>query len=461
MSVRPAGPSAADRICAASFLVDFSHYLVFGALPFQAIRLGAGPFELGLLPSLYAATYAAASMLAGRLSDGVGRHSLVRAGILVFALAAAALGFAKSLGMLLLLVPATGAALGFFWSPAQAALSDAVEPARLGRALARFNVAWSAGKCAGFFAAGAITASSRPEFSVFAGIAPLVAALALLPRAVRVPREARRASAAARLPVAPLEDPSAPEHAPEPRFARSSRRFVLLAWGANAIAYGVSSTLNVHAPALLERRGGTALDFGVYLGLVFASQTASFAFAGHRPPSGGAIAASHALGFAALAIFLFAPGQLGLVISAALLGLALALAYEASLHASLHRDAGRGFAAGIHEAVLAAGSSLVPLVGGAVAASGGGAAAPFHVCLALLFAAAAWTGARERRPPAGTATDRRVSRKNEKGGEIPNRAASRDSAEKGFRPPGVDLVHWGAAESEPSRPTPRETSRDS
>jgi hypothetical protein len=69
------------------------------------------------------------------------------------------------------------------------------------------------------------------------------------------------------------------------------------------------------------------------------------------------------------------------------LGLALALAYQASLHASLHRDQGRGSAAGIHEAVLATGSSAVPLLGGAIAASGGSRAAPFYVCLALLAAA--------------------------------------------------------------------------
>ncbi len=68
------------------------------------------------------------------------------------------------------------------------------------------------------------------------------------------------------------------------------------------------------------------------------------------------------------------------------LGVATGLAYHASLHESLDRSDGRGRAAGLHETLLGAGSSTLPLLGGALAAFSGALAAPFMLGIAFLLA---------------------------------------------------------------------------
>ena len=358
------------RLCAAAFLVDFAHYLVFGAIPFQAIRLGANPFVLGLIPSLFAVTYVAASMLAGRFSDGASRLALVRNGTWFFLLVTIAIAFASRIEVLLALIPFTGIALGLFWPPAQAAISDDTKPEQLSRALAEFNVAWTSGKGLGFFFAGIITEAVRPEAAVLAGAVPLAAALFVIPRR-----------------AAPPAERIAPAGSPPPR---SSRNLLALAWAANAVAYGLSSTFHVHAPVLLVDRGENAFDFGAFLGIVFAVQAICFAALARRTPSFRDLAAAHATGILSLVIFLYVPGFLGEVASAIPLGISLALAYHASLHASLHRERGRGLAAGIHEGVIGVGSSLIPLAGGMLAARGN-LNAPFALCLIFVCAGLAAT----------------------------------------------------------------------
>lgn len=362
------------RLCAASFLVDLAHYLVFGAIPFQAIRLGADPFVLGLIPTLFAVTYVAASMLAGRFSDGASRLALVRNGILFFLVVTIGIAFASRIEILLALVPFTGIVLGLFWPPAQAAISDETPPRELSRALAEFNVAWTSGKGLGFFLAGVITQAVRPEAAVLSGAIPLFAAFFVIPRR-----------------AAPFQEPATPSEAPSPPRA-SARNLVLLAWAANAVAYGVSSTLHVHAPVLLVDRGEDAFDFGAFLGIVFAVQAISFAALARRIPNSRDLCVAHATGILSLIIFLFVPGFFGEMASAVPLGISLALAYHASLHASLHRERGRGLAAGVHEGVIGIGSSLIPLVGGMLAAKGN-LKAPFVLCLIFLCAGLAATAA--------------------------------------------------------------------
>lgn len=375
----PASETTVLRLCAASFLSDLAHFLVFGAIPFQVVRLGAGPVALGLLPTLFAATYVGTSILAGSFSDRVDRIALLRVGLALFGVATLAIAASTSVTQILALVAVTGIALGLFWSPAQAALSDAVPPRELPKALAKFNVAWGTGKGAGFLLAGAITFVSRPEIAVLSALAPILGAWVLLPRATGGARSAREPNAVAPHSGAPAEIASSR--------TRSARNFVFLAWGANAIAYGVSSTLNVHAPALLASRGESSLDFGVFLAIVFVVQAACFAALARRVPDRASLLVAHGLGAFALGVFLVAPSTSFALLAAVPLGLSLALAYQASLHASLHRDEGRGFAAGIHEAVLGVGSSLVPLAGGALISGGGRVNLPFVFCLAIQSAA--------------------------------------------------------------------------
>jgi MFS family permease len=126
--------------------------------PLRLHHFGAGAFAIGATFVIAAAVESVVAPVAGHLSDRRGRQLPLRAGLLLtaglllcFDLPGAALGLA-------LLVIATVSALGVFWAPAMAMLSEAAERHGLdqGLAAALMNIAWATGQIAGSGAGGAI-----------------------------------------------------------------------------------------------------------------------------------------------------------------------------------------------------------------------------------------------------------------------------------------------------------------
>jgi predicted MFS family arabinose efflux permease len=351
------------RLLAAAFLTDASLYLAFAALPFRAIDLGAGPARLGILPTLYAGAYMFSASLGGRLSDRLPRLVLARRALLLFSAGCVALALAPGSVALYAALPLLGAALGFFWSPLQAALSDRCPLESLPRAIAAFNVSWSLGKGTGLVLGGMLTEALRPEVALLVAALPPLAIFAVLPRSGPA-----SAPADPRLPEVPSRAPA----------------FLPLAWITNALAFGTAGTLNMHAPRLLLERGAGPTAFGVMLGSVFVVQTATFALLSRRRPSPSGLFAAYGLALAGLTLFVTTAGSSLRVAAALPLGAAFGLAYHASIQASLERPSGRGRAAGWHETILGAGSSSLPLLGGLAASARQDLAAPFVVAGVLL-----------------------------------------------------------------------------
>ncbi len=363
--------SSVLRLFVAAFLTDASLYLAFAALPFRAMELGAGSTGLGILPTLYAVAYMATASLAGRWSDRVPRLALARTGGALFLVGCFLLSRAPSLISLDLALPILGLGLGFFWSPIQAALADRAGPGGLSRAVMGFNVAWSLGKGAGLVAGGLLTEALDPSRALLASAVPVALTLFILPR------DRTRGDGA---PISPAPDrPS--EGSPR---VPASAAFLRIAWMTNAIAFGLGSTMNVHAPKLLLARGAGPGEFGAILGAVFLAQTITFLALADHHPGRRALILAYGAGLASLFAFFFSP-SLGLrVVSVLPLGICLGLAYQASIHASLDRHQGRGRAAGLHEMLLGAGSSSLPLIGGAAATLTGALEAPLFVGAAAL-----------------------------------------------------------------------------
>jgi MFS family permease len=124
--------------------------------PFRLHRLGAGAAAIGAAFLVGAAIEAAISPAIGRLSDRRGRLVPVRRGLtavavllLCFTLPTSPLGLAA-------IVVGTDTALGAFWAPAMAMLSDAAEHRGLdqGLAAALTNLAWAGGQILGSGAGG-------------------------------------------------------------------------------------------------------------------------------------------------------------------------------------------------------------------------------------------------------------------------------------------------------------------
>jgi MFS family permease len=127
-------------------------------VPLRLDDLGASGAAIGAVFLLTAAAEAVLSPVAGRLSDRRGRLAPIRLGLAAAAVTAVLLPIPGTVVLLGLAVLLTFAALGAFWAPAMAMLSDASEDAGLDQALAFSisNLAWAAGHLFGSGAGGAL-----------------------------------------------------------------------------------------------------------------------------------------------------------------------------------------------------------------------------------------------------------------------------------------------------------------
>jgi MFS family permease len=152
--------------------------LVSGAVsvlgPLRLHRFGASAAAIGATFLIAAGIEAAITPAIGRLSDRRGRLVPLRLGLAVTAGLLFCFSLPRAALILAVVVVATAAALGAFWAPAMAMLSDAAERHGLdqGLAAALMNLAWAAGQIAGSGAGGAIAkaAGDAPAMAIAAGL---------------------------------------------------------------------------------------------------------------------------------------------------------------------------------------------------------------------------------------------------------------------------------------------------
>ena len=119
--------------------------------PLRLHRLGASAAAIGATFLAAAVAEAFVSPLTGRLSDRRGRLLPLRVGLIATAGLLASFTLPRSALLLAALVVAVDGALGVFWAPAMAMLSETAERHALdqGLAAALMNLAWAAGQTLG------------------------------------------------------------------------------------------------------------------------------------------------------------------------------------------------------------------------------------------------------------------------------------------------------------------------
>jgi MFS family permease len=142
--------------------------------PLRLHRLGASAVAIGATFLLAAVAEALVSPLIGSLSDRRGRLMPLRLGLVAIIGLLACFTLPDSALLLAALVVAVDGALGAFWAPAMAMLSDAAEGHALDQGLAAglMNLAWAAGQALGSGVGG-------PLASAAGDIAPTALAAAL------------------------------------------------------------------------------------------------------------------------------------------------------------------------------------------------------------------------------------------------------------------------------------------
>ena len=160
-------------------------------VPLRLAELGAGGVTVGAVFLASAALEGALSPILGRFSDRHGRLLPLRIGLAAAAAAALLLPLPGTVWLLAAALLFAIAALGMFWAPAAALLSDSSESAGLdqGFAFGLMNLAWAAGQVVGGAAGGGLadaTADAVP-FSLLALLCTATLVVASRSRRVGAP----------------------------------------------------------------------------------------------------------------------------------------------------------------------------------------------------------------------------------------------------------------------------------
>jgi MFS family permease len=152
--------------------------------PLRLGELGAGAAGIGATFLIAAAIEAVMSPVVGQLSDRRGRMFPLRIGLAAAAMALLLFTLPRTSLLLAVVIVVETVALGTFWAPAMAMLSDAADSHGMSQAyaLALTNFAWAAGQIAGAGGGGSLAkaAGDAAPFAIAAGLCALTLGLLLL-----------------------------------------------------------------------------------------------------------------------------------------------------------------------------------------------------------------------------------------------------------------------------------------
>jgi len=339
------------RYCLAGLLFNWATFVFWVVLPDRALGFKASSTQLALLQTASSVVYVLNSLFSGGLSDRISRTLLARFSILVAAGACALLLCAGSYLGLLLIVPFMGFACSVYWPSIQGAVGAEAGPARLEKALGWFNVSWSIGKTLGFVVGAWLLTALSWQSAVWMSVASALPILFFYPR--------DQARGAVEAHAGGVENRAV---------------FRTLGYISNFLAFGVGNVFLNQFRKFLDATPvpgwEPAAFFGVFLGAVYGTQTLSFVVlqrgSGWTYRRGLLYFIQLLCGAAAIAVpFLTRDWQY--FAAAAFIGVGLGFSNASSIYYSLHGPADHGKYAGLHEAILGAGSFLAPLAGGALA----------------------------------------------------------------------------------------------
>ncbi|GAB3987173.1 MFS transporter [Actinoallomurus acanthiterrae] len=188
-AVRGGSPVVLGAAMLGFFLISLDALIVTVALPHIGRSLGGGMSGLQWVVDGYTLMFAALMLSAGALSDRIGARRAFAGGLVLFALASAACGFAPGLGVLVVARLVQGAAAAVMM-PASLALvwQGFPDQAKRARAIALWTVGGAVAVAAGPVLGGALTASVGWRWIFFVNLPAGLLALTLLARVPASPR---------------------------------------------------------------------------------------------------------------------------------------------------------------------------------------------------------------------------------------------------------------------------------
>lgn len=316
-----------------------------------------------LLSSTHGIMYVLGARYGGRLADRLGPDRLLAAGLAGMTLLLAVGWLPEARITPFVLVPLYTICLAPTWPALESGILHTPSAWSTPRRLGMYNIIWAFCSAVGFFAGGTLFAW-RPDAIVWG--AAILHGVELL----WLWGNARRHSVSGHAAMAiPHRGDQVPRNV--------KRRFVGLAWLANALGYFMLHGFSALLPFITQRLGLTpALGIWVASSLLFSRGFAFVLFWRWEAWHYRARASLLALwGTPLLLAVIFISRDLAVVMAALLLmGITLGLSYFTSIYYTLDYGEKKGEGGGLHEAILGAGMSAGPLVGALGACLFGGAA---------------------------------------------------------------------------------------
>ena len=369
------------RYCLAGLLFNWAAFVFWYVLPIRALDFHASSTQLALLPTASSIVYVLNSLFSGGLSDRMSRALLARLSTALLIGVILLTVCAGSLGGLFLVVPFMGFACSVYWPSIQGAIGAEAGAARLEKVLGWFNVSWSIGKTLGFLMGSVITAALSVSSTLWMAAASALPVLLLYPRDQPLPKETAHAEGSA-----------------------ERATFRTLGYVSNFMAFGVGAVFQNQFVKYLKIAPVPGWDqatfFGLFLAAIYGVQTLAFVVLQHGSRWAyrrGLLYLIQVLCGAAAVAVPFLTRDWQYFGAAAFIGVGLGFCNASSIYYSLHGPSDHGKYAGLHEAVVGAGSFLAPLAGGALADLSGNLRTPYWLSGGVMIAATAIQEALYRR----------------------------------------------------------------
>ena len=352
----------------ATFLRAVAEGFIAISVPFQAIKLGAGPVQLGILGTLMSASYSGGCLVFSRFIGRIPRRSSVLSVLVFLSLVGLALGYAPKLPILYALVVVAGLGASLFWPQVMAWLADQVEGENLTRQFGAFNLAWCSGFPVGMIIGGNLFEMHMllPYYGILVVTFMAAAVLWLFTgpakNGFRLQRSKQRRDEGPDVPTGDILEPAVG--------ATRARTFILMSWIAMFATYFVCGNYRYQLPKLAKSVGIGEGTFGALMFLLYGSQLAVF-FVLMRSerwhfkrrflwPAQIVVAVSSIL------IYLSVK-PLALAAAFVLAGVGTGITYFSSQYYGIRYAAGRAQRAAIHEALIGAGYLSGAFFGGQLA----------------------------------------------------------------------------------------------
>ena len=134
-------------VCVAEALVVFNTSLRVG-------DLGGDELIIGIAAAFQSVMALIFSIVAGKISDKVGRERIYHWGLIIFTLSILGLGLSPNYYVLIISLGLNGMGAALFWPIIVAFLADISHPDKLARHLLALNITWSGGAFIGYVLAG-------------------------------------------------------------------------------------------------------------------------------------------------------------------------------------------------------------------------------------------------------------------------------------------------------------------